>query len=269
MTVHRFTILGCGSSGGVPRVGGDWGACDPTNPKNRRRRCALLVEQVARSGVTRVLIDTGPDMREQLLSANVGRLDGVFYTHAHADHLHGIDDLRGFALAERRRMDVYMDRYTMGRARDAFGYCFEGASGYPPILNAHEIAPGVPVTIEGEGGDLILTPFAQAHGGIESLGYRVGDLAYSSDLHDVPMDSLPYLADLKVWIVDALRYRAHSSHFNVTQALDWIERVGAERAILTNLHQDLDYEALAARLPANVTPAYDMMPIELAATVPA
>jgi len=255
----RFTILGCGSSGGVPRVGGDWGACDPHNPKNRRRRCALLVERHGANGTTRVLIDTGPDMREQLLSADVPRIDAAVYTHAHADHLHGIDDLRGFAMAEKRRIDVYMDDETLERAQTAFGYCFEGASGYPPILNAKTIAPGTPFAIDGAGGSITLTPFAQHHGRIRSLGFRIGGLAYSSDLHDIPAESLPYLAHLDVWIIDALRYKVHSSHLTVAQALEWIERLEPERAVLTNLHQDLDYDTLSRELPAGVEPAYDMM----------
>jgi len=256
----RFTILGCGSSGGVPRIGGDWGVCDPTNPRNRRRRCALLVERTgADGGKTRVLVDTGPDMREQLLDAQVPRLDAVVYTHSHADHLHGIDDLRGLAIADRRRIDVFMDAATLRRAREAFGYCFEGASGYPPILNAATLTPGEPLTVDGPGGAVTMTPFAQWHGRIVSLGFRFGDVAYSSDLHDLPLDSLPHLEALSLWIVDALRYRAHSSHFNVDEALGWIERVGAARAVLTNLHQDLDYETLRRSLPPHVEPAYDMM----------
>lgn len=261
---HRFTILGCGSSGGVPRMDGEWGACDPDNPKNRRRRCSLLVEQIAEGGTTRVLVDTGPDLREQMLSAGVGDLDAVVYTHPHADHLHGIDDLRALALARRRRVDVYMDAPTLGRAREAFAYCFEAmAEGYPPILNAHVVRAGEAVTVDGDGGPLRLLPFEQVHGRIPSLGWRVGDLAYSSDLNDLPEFSLPLLAGLEVWIVDALRYARHSSHFTVEQALDWSERLGVKRAVLTNLHQDLDYDRLAAALPPFATPAYDMMAVEL------
>ncbi len=255
----RFTILGCGSSGGVPRTGGDWGDCDPTNPKNRRRRCSMLVERTGAEGITRVLIDTGPDMREQLLSADVPWLDAVLYTHPHADHIHGIDDLRGLALANHRRVDVYMDRPTKERLFEAFGYCFRGAAGYPPILNATEIEPYVPLTLEGPGGPIVVTPFSQNHGRIISLGFRIGDIAYSSDLHDLPPESLASVADLDVWIVDALRYKTHPSHFSVDQALEWIERVGARHGILTNLHNDLDYETLKGELPANVEPAYDMM----------
>ncbi len=261
---YRFTILGCGSSGGVPRMDGEWGACDPANPKNRRRRCSLLIEQIGAAGVTRVLVDTGPDLREQMLSAGVSHLDAVVYTHPHADHLHGIDDLRALALARRRRVDVYMDAPTLARAREAFGYCFDDvAQGYPPILNAHVVTAGEAVTVAGAGGTLTLLPFGQVHGSIPSLGWRVGSLAYSSDLNDLPSETLPLLEDLEVWIVDALRHARHSSHFTVEQALDWAERVGTRRAILTNLHQDLDYDRLCALLPAWATPAYDMMTVEL------
>ena len=260
----RFTILGCGSSGGVPRVGGEWGVCDPANPKNRRRRCSLLIERLGDGGVTRVLVDTGPDMREQLLSADVAKLDAVLYTHAHADHLHGIDDLRGLALAHGRRVDVFMDAATLERAGEAFGYCFRGAQGYPPILNASVIAPGEPLTVDGDGGPLTVMPFRQLHGRIESLGFRVGDVAYSSDLHDLPEDALPHLEGLGVWIVDALRYKTHPSHLNVDQALEWSARIGARRAVLTNLHHDLDFERLTGELPAWAEPAFDMMVVETA-----
>ncbi|MEM6762101.1 MAG: MBL fold metallo-hydrolase [Pseudomonadota bacterium] len=261
----RFTILGCGSSGGVPRIGGDWGACDPKNPKNRRRRCSLLVERIGRDGITRVLVDTGPDVREQLLEAKVPRVDAVVYTHAHADHLHGIDDLRGLAFVERKRVDVFMDADTLDRAHEAFGYCFKGAAGYPPILNAALVAAGKTLVIDGPGGSVTLLPFEQSHGRITSLGFRIGGLAYSSDLHDLPARSQPFLSGLSVWIVDALRYKPHSSHFNVDQALEWAERLGVERAILTNLHQDLDYEVLRRSLPAWAVPAHDMLVVELPA----
>lgn len=255
----RVSILGCGSSGGVPRTGGDWGVCDPANPKNRRRRCSMLVERVSAGGITRVLVDTGPDMREQLLDADVPWLDAVVYTHPHADHIHGIDDLRGLALANKARVDVYMDQPTHERLMAAFGYCFEGAVGYPPILDATVIEPYVPLTVQGAGGPVTLTPFSQIHGRIVSLGYRIGDLAYSSDLHDIPDETLPFLKNLDVWIVDALRYKRHPSHFSVEEALGWIARMGARRGILTNLHHDLDYEVLSDELPAHVEPAYDMM----------
>ncbi len=255
----EFTILGCGSSGGVPRVGGDWGRCNPANPRNRRRRCSLLVRRIAPHGVTTVLIDTGADMREQLLSADVPDVDAVLYTHAHADHVHGIDDLRALALVRRRRIDVYMDEPTSLRLHAAFGYCFATppGSGYPPILTEHRIRPGHPITVSGPGGDIAVMPFLQHHGEIDSLGFRIGGVAYSSDVFGLPDESLPHLAGLDLWIVDALRDTPHVSHFSVADALAWIKRLRPHHAVLTDLHVDLDYDELAARLPAGVEPAYD------------
>lgn len=259
-----FTILGCGSSGGVPRPGTGWGACDPTNPKNRRRRCSLLVERKGRDGVTRVLVDTGPDLRDQLLDANVDWVDGVLYSHEHADHTHGVDDLRGLYLRGRRRLDVYADDPTSRMLMTRFSYCFVQPPGsdYPPILRMHGITPGQPLTIDGKGGPITILPFVQDHGDIRSLGFRFGAVGYSSDLHDMPADSAEALAGLDVWIVDALRYHPHPSHFSVADALSWITRIKPARAILTNMHADLDYEALRVSLPANVVPAYDGMRIE-------
>jgi phosphoribosyl 1,2-cyclic phosphate phosphodiesterase len=259
-----FTILGCGSSGGVPRPGTGWGACDPANPKNRRRRCSLLVEREGPGGVTRVLVDTGPDLREQLLDANVDWLDGVLYTHEHADHTHGIDDLRGIFLRGRRRVDVYCDDATSRMLMTRFSYCFVQPAGseYPPILNMHGLAPGRPLTIDGKGGPITALPFTQDHGDIQSLGFRFGAVAYSSDLHDMPDASADALAGLDLWIVDALRYHPHPAHFSVADALAWIERLKPARAVLTNMHTDLDYEALRATLPPHVQLAYDGMRLE-------
>jgi phosphoribosyl 1,2-cyclic phosphate phosphodiesterase len=206
----------------VPRIGNDWGACDPNEPKNRRSRCALLVERFAEPGgrPTRVLVDTGPDIRSQLLAAKVDHVDGVLYTHAHADHIHGIDDLRAFWLNGKKLVNVYSDAATKRRLDDAFGYCFRTDAGslYPPILRHHLILPGTLLTIDGAGGRVRLMPFRQIHGDIDSLGLRVGGLAYSCDVSDVPPDGLAHLADLDVWIVDALRYRPHPSHFSVADA---------------------------------------------------
>ncbi|MGH6924087.1 MAG: MBL fold metallo-hydrolase, partial [Propylenella sp.] len=162
----RFTILGCGSSPGVPRLGGHWGACDPANPRNRRRRCSLLVQRIANGGTTNVLVDTAPDLREQALDAGFGTLDGVLYTHSHADHIHGIDDLRGFAINMQRRVDIYADDATMARLKEAFGYCFDTPPGseYPPIVNARPIAANVEVTVAGRGGPIAAMPIVQQHG---------------------------------------------------------------------------------------------------------
>jgi phosphoribosyl 1,2-cyclic phosphate phosphodiesterase len=261
------TILGCGSSAGVPRPALGWGACDPAEPRNRRRRCSLLIEQINRSGErTRVLVDTSPDLREQLLDADVDWLDGVLITHEHADHTHGIDDLRSLYIHKRRQLDLYLDEPTARVVFHRFGYCFVTPPGsdYPPIAAEHRIAPGHPITIQGAGGAIDVMPFLQDHGDIASLGFRVGGLAYSCDLIGLPDDSLPLLEDLDVWIVDALRYRPHPSHFSVEDALRWIERIEPRRAVLTNLHADLDYAKLKAMLPPQIEPAYDGMRIEIA-----
>ncbi len=264
----KFTILGCGSSGGVPRPALGWGDCDPNNPKNRRRRTSLLVERPTSGGVTRVLIDTPPDLREQLIDAEVDRLNGVLYTHEHADHTHGIDDLRAFFIKQRQLVDVYLDEPTGAMMQSRFGYCFKSPPGseYPPILKEHRLTAGRPVTIMGQGGAIEALPILQQHGDIPSLGFRFGAFAYSCDLSGLPPESVAALAGLDIWIVDALRYRPHPSHFSLSDALGWIERLKPKRAILTNLHADLDYEVLRKQLPPHVEPAYDGMSIGLAET---
>jgi phosphoribosyl 1,2-cyclic phosphate phosphodiesterase len=259
-----FTILGCGSSGGVPRPGTGWGACDPANPKNRRRRCSLLVERKGTGGVTRILIDTGPDLREQLIDADVTWLDAVLYSHEHADHTHGIDDLRGLFLKNRRRVDAYADDPTTRMMMTRFAYCFVQPPGsdYPPIVKMHSMKAGEPLTIDGKGGPIEALPFLMDHGDIQALGFRFGDVAYSSDVHDLPEASISAVSGLDVWIVDALRYHPHPSHFSVADAVRWIDRVQPKRAILTNMHTDLDYETLSVQVPGNVVPAYDGMRFE-------
>ncbi|MDZ7907343.1 MAG: MBL fold metallo-hydrolase [Gemmobacter sp.] len=264
--MYRFTILGCGSSGGVPRLGGDWGDCDPANPKNRRRRCSMLVERLGTEGVTRVLIDTSPDMRDQLLDAGVGTLDAVAYTHSHADHVHGIDDLRQIVFNMRRRLPVWADGATQSALIDRFGYAFVQPAGspYPPILDLHTIHDA-PFTIQGAGGPVTLTPFRADHGSIEALGFRIGGLAYLPDAVKIPEDSWPVLAGLQVFVVDALRRKPHPTHAHLALTLDWIARAAPARAVLTNMHLDLDHATLCAELPAHITPAHDGMQIELAA----
>jgi phosphoribosyl 1,2-cyclic phosphate phosphodiesterase len=214
-----------------------------------------------------VLVDTSPDLREQLIDANVDWLDGIFYTHEHADHTHGIDDVRALFIHQRRRLDAYLNEDTARVVVSRFDYCFATPPGsnYPPILNEHRITAGTPVEIAGEGGKISVLPFLQDHGDIPSLGYRFGPVAYSSDLVDLPAASIPLLAGLDLWIVDALRYRPHPSHFSVDDALKWIDRIKPKRAILTNMHTDLDYDELKARLPAHVEPAYDGLRVTFAA----
>lgn len=257
-----YTILGCGSSMGVPRVALGWGACDPNNPKNRRRRCSLLVTQTDEAGhCTRLLVDVTPDCREQLLDAAVDWLDGVLITHEHADHTHGIDDLRPLYVARRRYVDIYLDEATSCAMHARFGYCFRTPPGseYPPILQERRLNPGHAVQISGQGGEIKALPVPQNHGDIPSLGFRIGNVAYSADIKSLPDESLPMMAGLDVWIVDALRKAPHPSHLNLAEALYWIERVKPKRAILTNLHTDMDYATLKAELPPHIEPAYDGM----------
>jgi phosphoribosyl 1,2-cyclic phosphate phosphodiesterase len=262
----RFTVLGCGSSPGVPRPTGDWGNCDPTNPKNRRMRCAALAERISDNGArTTVVIDTGPDFRSQMLLASVKHIDAVIFTHPHADHIHGIDDLRSYVLDRRRLLDIHADRFTLARLREAFGYCFETPAGssYPPILKAHTIDHDRPVIIEGEGGALSFEPLPQVHGDIVSLGFRIGDLAYCPDVSDFPPATVERLAGLDVLLIDALQYRTHPSHFSLGEALGWIERIQPKKAVLTHMHVPLDYATVLAETPAHVEPAYDGMVIDI------
>ena len=262
-------ILGCGSSGGVPRLGGEngegfWGICDPKNPKNRRTRCSLLLRQISSGGVTQVLVDTSPDMRQQLLDARIARLDGVLISHGHADQLHGMDDLRVLVLHNRAKIDVWTDRATMKDVMQKFGYCFVQPAGsdYPPILSAHEIAePFAPFAIPGPGGRLSVRAFGQRHGRIRSLGFRVGGLAYSPDADALDEEAFAALEGLDCWIVDALRHTPHPSHAHLERTLEWIARVKPRRAILTNMHVDMDYDSLKRELPPGIEPAYDGMTV--------
>ena len=264
---RRFTILGCSSSPGVPRLNGDWGACDPDNPKNRRTRAAFLVEQIGPDGGrTVVAIDTGPDFREQMIAARVPRIDAVLYTHAHADHLHGIDDLRGYVLLQKHRIPIHADPLTMDRIRQGFGYCLETPAGgnYPPIVTPHLIENlDDEIVIDGPGGLLRFTAHMQVHGDIHSLGFRIGDIAYCTDVSDFPTDSIKQLSGLDVLVIDALQYTRHPSHLSLEQALDWISRLGAKHAVLTHMHIPLDYQTVMEETPAHVEPAYDGLSFEI------
>lgn len=257
------TILGCGSSGGVPRIGNDWGACDPANPKNNRKRCSILVERTSTKGTTTVLVDTGPDLRQQMLETDVQGVDAVLYTHAHADHLHGIDDLRMFAIRHKRRVPVYMDEPTFERADMAFGYCFRTPekSSYPPILERMPMRAGDAVSIAGEGGTLTFLPVEVQHGEITALGFRFHDIAYLPDVSDIPVTALGGFENLDTWIVDCLRHHPHPSHFNLEDTLMWLTRMQPAKAVLTNMHNDLDYASLAGELPEGAVPAFDGLKI--------
>lgn len=264
MTAKRvFTILGCGSSPGVPRINGDWGACDPANAKNRRRRAALLVEQIGvDGGTTTVVIDTGPDFREQMIAADVRNIDAVLYSHPHADHIHGIDDLRGYVQYTRRRIPIWADAETMGRIRDGFRYCLETPAGssYPPIVEAKIIDPSMaPFVVEGAGGPISFQPLLQRHGSIFSLGFRIGDFAYCSDVSDFPQETVEKLFDLDLLVIDTLQYKFHPSHLSLDQSLAWIERLHPKQAVLTHMHVPLDYATVMQETPDHIEPAYDGM----------
>ncbi|KRW96935.1 MBL fold metallo-hydrolase [Paracoccus sp. MKU1] len=263
----RATILGCGSSGGVPRLGNRWGECDPANPRNRRRRCSLLVERLGHDGTTRLLIDTGPDLVPQLLDADVAELDAVAYTHAHADHIHGIDDLRQIVFNMRRRMPVWADLPTAAALKTRFGYIFETPPGssYPPICDMQPIRG--PFAIEGAGGSIELAPFEVNHGDMNALGFRIGgveqSLVYLPDVLAIPEEAWSMIEGCDVFICDALRRIPHPSHAHLALALEWIARSGCGQGVITNMHIDLDYDAVMRETPGNVVPAHDGMRIEL------
>lgn len=255
-----FTLLGTGSSGGVPRIGNDWGACDPHNPKNRRSRCAMLLEQSNSENKTSILVDTGPDMREQLLRAEVKHLDAVLLTHSHADHIFGMDDLRQLAIRHREKINVYMDASTSTQVMSAFGYCYQQGedSSYPAICTEHRIVAPQHFDIPGTAGSIRVQPFEVSHGDIRALGFRFGQLAYLPDVKLVDTHaSQQLLKDLDILILDALRYTEHPTHMNVDEALEFIARVKPKKAYLTNMHSALDYSDLSSQLPPGVEPAYD------------
>ena len=256
-----LTILGCGSSGGVPRIGNNWGLCDPANPRNRRRRCSILLSRKSDAGETRVLTDTSPDLREQMLSSGTDALDAVLFTHEHADHTHGIDELRAFYLRQRHRIPIWADEMTANLLVSRFGYCFVAAPGsdYPPVLNLNRITAGEKVEISGKGGEIAALPFVVDHGNIKALGFRFGDVAYTPDVNGIPDASLEALDHLDLWVVDALRPVPHPSHFSLPETLAWIERLRPKRAVLTNMHIDMDFVTLKRELPPYIEPAYDGM----------
>jgi len=246
----KITILGCGGSVGVPRIDGSWGACDPGEPKNRRSRGSIVIEQ----GDTRLLVDTSPDLRNQFLANGFNWVSAVAWTHDHADQTHGIDDLRILSYIARKPIKGYADDFTRDRLERKFSYCFKKmGDGYPPIIELNLIDGPFQV------GDIEIVPFRQQHGAIHSLGFRCGDFAYSNDVGGLDQAAFETLEGIKLWVVDALRYEPHPSHSHVEQTLGWIARLGVERAVLTNLHIDLDYNKLKADLPSGVEPAYDGM----------
>lgn len=254
----EVVILGSGSSGGVPRGDGNWGACDPSNPLNLRTRCSALVRRYGPKGVTNVVIDTSPEFRQQMVMAGVQHLDAVLYTHDHADQTHGIDDIRVFFIQGGRRIPIWLDQATHDSLMARFGYVFVAQNGYPAIAEAHLIpSHGTPWQVDGPGGAVPIVTFDQEHGNIRSVGYRIGGIVYSPDVSEIDQTALEAVRGADLWIVDALRYYPHPTHAHVDKALDWIAQSGVKRAVLTNLHIDLDYKELSARLPDGVEVGYD------------
>ena len=255
----KVTVLGCGPSGGVPMIGEDWGACDRSNPRNRRRRASILVQERDAT----LLVDTSPDMRLQLLDAGMGRLDAILFTHAHADHTHGIDEVRALNRAMGEPMPIYASAETLTELRQRFAYIFRpqdpaaGAVFYKPAL--------IPNTIDGafEVAGVAVTPFAQDHGFSKTLGFRFGAVAYSTDVVKLDEGAFAALAGVEIWIVDCYRRTPHPTHTHLARTLEWIERVRPKRAILTHMDRELDYDTLRRELPAGVEPGYDGLTIEL------
>ena len=255
----KVTILGSGPSGGVPGIYDGWGACDPENSRNRRLRPSVLVE----NGATQVLVDTSPDLRQQLLNAGVRRLDAVLYTHSHADHLHGIDDLRGINKAMNAPLDVYGDAQTLAQIEKRFDYTVtplppEADIYFKPVLNIHEIAPGERFSV----GDLEIRAVDQNHGYSRTLGFRFGSVAYTTDLMELPDESFQVLDGVKTWIIGVFSWKPHQTHVHVDKALGWIERLKPARAVLTHLGTTIDYGELTRYIPEGVEAAYDGMVIE-------
>jgi phosphoribosyl 1,2-cyclic phosphate phosphodiesterase len=253
----RVTVLGCGASTGVPAIGPNWGRCDPKDPRNRRRRVSALVEV----GPVSILIDTSPDLREQLIDASVSRLDAVVVTHAHADHLHGIDDLRSVNRLMRQAIPLYADAKTLAEIERRFGYVLEPVEEagryYKPTLVPHEIVE--PFEIQG----IPIVPFAQDHGFSTTLGLRIGAFAYSTDVTELDDAAFAAIEGVELWIVDCLRREPHPTHSHLAKTLSWIARVRPRRALLTHMDQSMDYRELAAELPSGVEPAQDGLAIEL------
>lgn len=255
----QITLLGTGCSTGVPRVDGYWGACDPQNPKNRRTRCSAVLKIDREDGQKplHILIDTSPDLRQQVMQNGIFDLDAVFWTHDHADQTHGIDDLRAFCF-EKGPLVGLMDRATFETLEQRFHYIFHGGHNYPALVMPHILE-----NIDGQHRCKIrdfyleFQTFKQIHGPINSVGYRFGDFAYSSDVSELPDEAWPMLSGLKLWVVDALRYKPHPTHAHLERTLEWIKRAKPELAVLTNLHQDMDYEALQAVLPSGVIAGFD------------
>jgi len=244
-------LLGCGTSSGVPRIGGDWGECDPNDPRNRRTRASLLV----RSPTTTILVDTGPDMRTQLLAAGIGAIDAVIWTHEHADHTHGIDDLRQVYHARGSRVPAFARAETLDLLATRFAYVFNGRDGYPPMADAQLLTDEMRI------GDIDVRVVDQPHGSITSAGLRFEhdgkSVGYSTDFNVFTREMETLFQNIDLWVVDGLRRKPHPTHPHLALTLDAIARVRPKRAVLTHMDQSLDYATLAAELPEGVEPGYD------------
>lgn len=259
MCAMKVTILGCGSAAGVPAISSGWGACDPSNPKNRRLRSSIVVEE----GATRILIDTSPDLRQQLLTAEVRTFDAVIYTHTHADHIHGLDELREVNRVTGKPLMAFGVPETLDLLRSRFAYAFEGippgSSIFRPWLIPAAIAPGTPFQVR----QITVLPFLQDHGFSTTIGYRFGDVVYSTDVLELPEASRNVVRGAKLWIVGAYTLRPHPTHAHVAKVLGWIAEMNPRQAVLTHMGNEIDFETLRAELPAHVQPAYDGMALEI------
>lgn len=260
----RVTILGCGGSGGVPLLGGqdeagEWGDCDPTEPRNRRTRTSALVEG---PGGGRLLIDAGPDLRAQLLAVGRARLDAVLFTHAHADHIMGIDDLRQINRITGQALPAFGTRATLSRLDDRFDYAFIGAT--PPFFFRPALEPRrVEYGEQFEAAGMTVRAFRQDHGVMDTLGVRIGRFAYSTDVVMLPEESLPFLEGLDTWVVGCFQKRPHKVHASLDQVLEWVARLRPRRTVLTHMSAAMDYRSLLRELPPGIEPAYDGMILEV------
>jgi phosphoribosyl 1,2-cyclic phosphate phosphodiesterase len=256
----KVTVLGCGGSQGVPSATGDWGACDPSNPKNWRRRPAVLVETETTSGEPRtLLIDAPPELREQLVRARMARIDAVLFTHDHADHVHGIDDLRPFARVQKTPIPALAAPEATAALRRRFGYAISGfGSGvYSPILELNDISG------EGVAAGVPVVAFGQDHGFGPSTGFRIGRFGYCIDVVRLSDAAFEALDGIALWIVDCQQLEQHPTHSHLAQTLGWIERLRPQHAVLTHLGSRLDYDRLAAMLPPGVEPGYDGLVLDV------
>ena len=248
----KFTILGCGSSMGVPRADGFWGNCNPLEKKNNRTRCSALISNKNCS----ILLDTSPDLRTQLLREKVKNIDKVFYSHGHADQTHGINDLRIFYLKNKKKIDVYTNSFTKKYLKKYFSYCFVDKKDYPAILNLKRLKKKI--SFNANVNKITIKSIEVRHGRINCLAFIINDkCAYASDVNEIYKQDIKHFYNLKYFVVDCLRISPHPSHFHLQEVLSLIEIIKPKKTILTNLHSDLDYNYLLKILPKNVIPAYD------------